>query len=167
MYNISKETLEKLRKEYPAGCRVELVKMDDPYRTDLVPGCRGTVEGVDDSGSIHVRWDVHSSLAVIYGVDACKKLDSVKTVCYGEGKHWDDRKDAINFFAEGMVSSEGSEKDRYATILSQLLEGETVCSDGDEPRKKPSLDSVVSAASERSSSFHVSPDGCKKDDPIK
>ena len=53
MFNISKETLERLRKDYPSGCRVELTKMNDPYRTDLVPGCKGTVQFVDDAGSIH------------------------------------------------------------------------------------------------------------------
>ena len=67
MWNIPKETLERLRKEYPEGCRVELTKMNDPYRTDLVPGCRGTVKFVDDTGSIHVSWDIGSSLAVVYG----------------------------------------------------------------------------------------------------
>ena len=29
---IKKEELEALREKYPKGCRVELVKMDDPYR---------------------------------------------------------------------------------------------------------------------------------------
>ena len=45
--------------------------------TDLVPGCKGTVTGVDDAGSIHVRWDIGSSLAVVYGEGACKKLDAI------------------------------------------------------------------------------------------
>ena len=72
MFGVSKETLERLRKEYPTGSRVELTKMNDPYRTDLVPGSRGTVEFVDDAGSIHVRWDIGSSLAVVFGEDACK-----------------------------------------------------------------------------------------------
>ena len=69
--------LEELRKAYPKGCRVELVKMDDPYRPDLVPGCQGTVVCVDDAGSIHVNWDIHSSLAVLYGVDECKRISAV------------------------------------------------------------------------------------------
>jgi len=72
MFGVSKETLERLRKEYPTGSRVELTKMNDPYRTDLVPGSRGTVEFVDDAGSLHVRWDIGSSLAVVFGEDACK-----------------------------------------------------------------------------------------------
>ena len=37
MFNISKEALERLRKEYHAGVRVELVHMNDPYNTKLFP----------------------------------------------------------------------------------------------------------------------------------
>jgi hypothetical protein len=71
MYYIDTETLEQLRKEYPAGTRVELVKMDDPYNTKLVPGCQGTVRYVDDMGTIHVAWDCGSSLGVVYGENIC------------------------------------------------------------------------------------------------
>jgi hypothetical protein len=74
MFGVRKETLERLRAEYPEGCRVELTKMNDPYRTDLVPGCKGTVISVDDMGTIHVRWDIGSSLGVVYGEDACKRI---------------------------------------------------------------------------------------------
>ena len=76
MYYIDTETLEQLRKEYPAGTRVELVKMDDPYNTKLVPGCQGTVRCVDDMGTIHVSWDCGSSLGVVYAEDACKILEN-------------------------------------------------------------------------------------------
>lgn len=129
MFNISKETLERLRKEYPTGCRVELTKMNDPNRTDLVPGCKGTVTGVDDAGSIHVRWDIGSSLAVVYGEDACKKLDSVTVICYGESKVWDSRAEAIKFYLEGMTACEGAERDRYTNIYLDLLEGCDICKD--------------------------------------
>lgn len=44
---IDKAVLENLWKEYPQGCRVELVRMDDPYRK-LNPGEQGTVAGVDE-----------------------------------------------------------------------------------------------------------------------
>ena len=71
--DIRKEELEALREKYPQGCRVELVKMDDPYR-EMPPGLRGTVESVDDSGSIHVRWDNGSGLAVIFGEDHAVKI---------------------------------------------------------------------------------------------
>ena len=72
--SIKKEELEALREKYPPGCRVELVKMDDPYR-EMPPGMQGVVTGVDDSGSIHVDWQNGSSLAVIFGEDECRKIE--------------------------------------------------------------------------------------------
>jgi hypothetical protein len=76
MGNITKEALQALREQYPAGTRVELVHMDDPYNTKLTPGCLGTVRIVDDMGTIHVRWDCGSGLGVVYGEDACRKVVS-------------------------------------------------------------------------------------------
>lgn len=70
---IKKEDLEALRKKYPQGCRVELIKMNDPYR-EMPPGLQGVVTGIDDSGSIHVQWQNGSSLAVIFGEDECRKI---------------------------------------------------------------------------------------------
>ena len=72
MHNISKETLAQLREEYPTGARVELISMDDPFNTRLMPGAKGTVVVVDDMGTIHVQWDCGSSLGVAYGEDKCK-----------------------------------------------------------------------------------------------
>ena len=74
---IKKEELEALRAEYPPGCRVELVKMDDPYR-EMPPGLRGVVTGIDDSGSIHVDWQNGSSLAVIFGEDECRRVEDAE-----------------------------------------------------------------------------------------
>lgn len=68
----SKEIVESLRKQYPAGTRVQLTEMDDPQAPAI--GTQGTVFGVDDTGSIMVHWDNGSSLHVIYGVDYCKKV---------------------------------------------------------------------------------------------
>lgn len=67
---ISKERLASLRTSYPAGARVELLKMDDPQAPPI--GTRGTVIGVDDIGSIMVRWDNGCGLSVAYGEDRCK-----------------------------------------------------------------------------------------------
>lgn len=49
MFGISRETVERLRREYPVGCRVELVQMDDCQAPPI--GTKGTVRGVDDIGS--------------------------------------------------------------------------------------------------------------------
>ncbi len=67
------EIVERLRREYPSGTRVELVRMDDPY-SRLGPGDRGTVEYVDDTGTIFCRWDRGSSLGIVYGADVIRKL---------------------------------------------------------------------------------------------
>lgn len=71
---ISKEALQSLRDHYPKGTRVELVSMDDPFNTKLIPGCQGTVVSVDSIGTIHVAWDCGSSLGIVYGVDSCRKV---------------------------------------------------------------------------------------------
>jgi len=64
--------LSKLRKEYPKGTRIELVRMDDPQAPPI--GTKGAVVWVDDIGSILVDWDNGSGLNVVYGEDACRKI---------------------------------------------------------------------------------------------
>ena len=68
----SREIVENLRKRYPAGTRVELVEMDDVQAPPI--GTKGTVRGVDDAGSIMVKWDNGDGLSVVYGTDVCRKL---------------------------------------------------------------------------------------------
>lgn len=69
----SKGTVDLLRSRYPKGTRVELLKMDDPQAPPV--GTRGTVQGVDDAGSIMVAWDNGSGLNVVYGEDLCRKAE--------------------------------------------------------------------------------------------
>ena len=69
----SRQQVEAIRKIYPAGTRVELVRMDDMQAPP--EGTKGTVTGVDDTGSIMVSWDNGSSLNVIYGEDIVRKVD--------------------------------------------------------------------------------------------
>lgn len=68
----SKETVERIRREYPVGTRVELLRMEDIQAPPI--GTRGTVRGVDDTGSLLMRWDNGSSLNVVYGNDLVRKL---------------------------------------------------------------------------------------------
>lgn len=69
----NEHTVELVRKMYPAGTRVELIQMDDPY-SHLKPGDKGTVRMVDDTGTVFVDWDCGSGLDVVYGVDRVRKL---------------------------------------------------------------------------------------------
>lgn len=68
----SKEIVEGIRREYPASTRVELVRMDDPQAPPI--GTLGTVLGVDDAGSLLMRWDNGSGLNVVYGEDIVRKV---------------------------------------------------------------------------------------------
>lgn len=70
---VKKEIIEKLRQEYPSGTRVELLKMDDEQAPPI--GTLGTVYGVDDMGSIMVKWDNGCGLSVVYGADMCRKIE--------------------------------------------------------------------------------------------
>ena len=68
----SKDTVERIRRDYPAGTHVELVRMDD---VQAPPVCtKGTVKGVDDTGSLLMRWDNGSGLNVVYGEDIVRKV---------------------------------------------------------------------------------------------
>ena len=69
----SKEAIERLRKMYPVGSRIELVSMNDPF-TKLMPGEQGTVQFVDDIGTVFVNWDCGSGLGVAYGEDVIRKI---------------------------------------------------------------------------------------------
>ena len=69
---VPRSVVEALRLAYPTGTRVALCKVDDPQAPEI--GTEGTVYGVDDMGSILVRWDNGSSLSVVYGEDACERI---------------------------------------------------------------------------------------------
>ena len=61
------------RAKYPPGTRIMLLSMDDPHHP-VPPGTRGTVEHVDDAGTIHMKWDNGRSLGI------CTEVDSIRTL---------------------------------------------------------------------------------------
>ena len=68
----TKEEVEQVRRTYPSGTSVSLVRMDDPQAPP--PGTIGRVIGVDDTASLLVEWQTGSSLNVLYAIDQVKKL---------------------------------------------------------------------------------------------
>lgn len=68
----SREIIEQLRREFTAGTRVEMVRMDDAQAPPV--GTQGTVLGVDDTGSLIMHWDNGSRLNVVYGEDVVRKI---------------------------------------------------------------------------------------------
>jgi hypothetical protein len=81
----SKEAVERLRKQYPAGTRVEVASIDDPH-TSLRPGDRGSIEFFDGTGTAFVKWDNGSGLGLAYGHDHFKKID--EPFKYADGAHF-------------------------------------------------------------------------------
>ena len=69
----NKNIVEMIRRQYPKGCRVELVRMDDVQAPPF--GTKGTVIGVDDTASVMVKWDNGCGLNVVYGEDSCRRIE--------------------------------------------------------------------------------------------
>ena len=74
---ISKALLKHYKEKYKKGSRVRLMAMNDPY-SRLKPGDIGTVDCVDDLGTIHIFWDCGSTLGVVYGEDSCEIVEVKK-----------------------------------------------------------------------------------------
>lgn len=72
MISIKAETLQQLKQQYPAGTKVRLVSMDDVQAPPK--GTIGTVVGIDDTGSLLMKWANGSRLNVIYGEDIVEKI---------------------------------------------------------------------------------------------
>ena len=64
---------KRLRETYKRGTRIVLNHMGSDPRP-IPDGSRGTVVGVDDIGSIMVKWDCGSGLSLIYGEDSFRPL---------------------------------------------------------------------------------------------
>ena len=67
----NKGYLEQIRKQYPVGTRIQLISMRDE-KYPVLPGTVGEVTHIDDMGSIHMKLENGSSLAIIPEVDSFK-----------------------------------------------------------------------------------------------
>ena len=59
--------VKKIRMTYTKGTRIKLIRMADIQAPPI--GTIGTVQFVDDLGSIHMSWDNGGGLALIPGED--------------------------------------------------------------------------------------------------
>ena len=64
----SEAEVKAIRNRYPVGTRVRLIYMNDARAVD--PGTEGTVDHVDDGGTVHVKWDNGRGLGLIVGEDS-------------------------------------------------------------------------------------------------
>lgn len=68
----NREKIAELKTQFPNSTRVKLVKMKDACAPKICT--LGTVHGVDDIGSLLLKWDNGSNLHVIYSVDLVEKV---------------------------------------------------------------------------------------------
>ena len=73
----NKSYLAQLRKQYPVGTKIQLISIRNE-KDPILPGTIGEVTHIDDLGSIHMKWQNGSSLALIPEVDSFKVLEAEK-----------------------------------------------------------------------------------------
>lgn len=77
------------------GWRVQLVHTSDPYTT-LKPGDIGTIDFVDSTGTVFVRWDNGSRLGMVKGsgdlFTVLDAADAESVVCERCGERYDEER---------------------------------------------------------------------------
>lgn len=76
MDEMNRKRVEVLRKQYPSGCTVELVSMDDEFAPPT--GTKGAVVHVDDIGTVHIAWETGSTLGIIPSVDEIRLVSEAQ-----------------------------------------------------------------------------------------
>lgn len=107
-----RNTVERVRKEYPAGTRVILEEMSDPQAPPV--GTLGTVLGVDDTASLLMKWDNGSGLNVVYGVDRVTKMIMTEKVFKALMRIRDSG--ATNMFDTNMVQRLAYDADEFELV---------------------------------------------------
>lgn len=114
----SRNIVEKIRGEFPAGCCVELLKMEDPYR-EMPAGMKGIVTCVDDTGTVFANWENGSTLGVIYGVDKIRRVFKNTQINYLY-------RDASNYKSFNSIIVSGTfSQEQVKEILSCCKDGDT------------------------------------------
>ena len=68
--------VEITKQHYPKGTRIEVIEMGDDPRP-IPSGTKGTVDVVDDMGTIHCTFDNGRRLGLIPEVDRFRKIEEV------------------------------------------------------------------------------------------
>ena len=113
MNSPDRKTVERIRKEYPVGTRVILEQMEDVQAPPT--GTMGTVLGVDDTGSLLMRWDNGSGLNVVYGEDRVSKMIMTDKVFRALLKIRDSG--ATNMFDTNMVQRLAYDQKEYDLVM--------------------------------------------------
>lgn len=73
-----KKKVETLKRRYPEGTRICVDSMGNDPRP-IPPGTKGTVDFVDDIGTVHCKFDNGRSLGMIPGEDSFHTIQQEET----------------------------------------------------------------------------------------
>lgn len=83
----TREQVNKIKERYPIGTVIELTAdMEDNYNP-IPKGMQGEVIGIDDIGTLHMKWQNGSGLGVVVGEDSFKVICKPKEQEIAEPKH--------------------------------------------------------------------------------
>ncbi len=83
MSSLTQHEIKEIKRRYLAGTRVRLFFTSDPY-TKLREGSEGTVDHVDDIGTIHVNWDDGSTLGMVFPEDKLTRIIGIAQIVVEE-----------------------------------------------------------------------------------
>lgn len=70
----TQEQVNRIKERYPIGTVIELTAdMEDNYNP-IPKGMQGEVIGIDDIGTLHMKWQNGSGLGVVVGEDSFKVI---------------------------------------------------------------------------------------------
>lgn len=67
-----KNIVNLVKENYPENSRIELITLNDPF-VKIPSGTKGTVNTVDDTGTVFVTFDTGQYIGLVYGEDYYKK----------------------------------------------------------------------------------------------
>lgn len=68
----TQEEIQQIKEKYVAGTKVELIKMYDLQAPP--PNTRGFIDFIDDTGTLHIKWENGSGLGLVVGIDEFKVI---------------------------------------------------------------------------------------------
>ena len=83
----TQEQVNRIKERYPIGTVIELTAdMEDNYNP-IPKGMQGEVIGIDDIGTLHMKWQNGSGLGVVVGEDSFKVISKPEEPEIAEMKH--------------------------------------------------------------------------------
>lgn len=70
----TRQQVDRIKEKYPSGTKIRMESMSDPYAL-ISPGIEGTVDFVDDIGTLHCSFENGRSLGVIVGEDSFSVIE--------------------------------------------------------------------------------------------